>query len=648
MDEQRSPCSVVLEGGVTSAVIYASLLARLSKHYSYRQLGGASSGAIAAAAAAAAEFARMSSPTTAATTGPAPAAADPFAELGKFPRQLAKTDAHGRTALYNLFQPSAEARASFLVAMAVLEKERDEGWWAICRRVVLALVIHFWPAALLLITPLVLLAVSATDRVYFQLGCRFTPSDLTSAFAACLWAAGGWLIVIVLAAVGALTLLVAIAVCLTFRALHRNHWGLCSGLTQTDRDQGEGLTPTLYGFFQGLAGRDMAIPLTLGDLWWGPRREDGSRDESGPRQIDLQVITTAVNLQRPVRLPGEPGDDPMREYFYDPAEWEALFPKPVVAYLKARGRPVTLQHDDGRELLALPPPKDWPVLMAARFSLSFPVLLSAVPMYIAVPRRAILRSAPGAKGRPFEARKVYFSDGGITSNCPIHLFDAPLPRFPTFGINLYVPKKDGDMRCVVRSDDDDPELRSRTIDDGNAWRNPVPFLKAIFETMFGWRDNLQRLLPGYRERIVHIAVPPAAGGLHLAMKTDTILLLATLGKIAARRLRRDFSLPRTVGSPTAWERHRWTRALSTLSALRKYLTDVADRVGAGDPDYDRLLRQSTPDRYAFADEAARQQALGLVHDIQALVCRLEAANPDDAMDGNRPTPQPKLHMSPPW
>jgi predicted acylesterase/phospholipase RssA len=418
-------------------------------------------------------------------------------------------------------------------------------------------------------------------------------------------------------------------------------------LTQTDCNQGEGLTPTLHGFFQGLAGRDMANPLTFGDLWWGPRRVDGSRDESGPRQIDLQVITTAVNQQRPMRLPGEPGVDPMQEYFYDPHEWDALFPKPVIAHLRARGRPVTLKHDDGRELLALPLPKDWPVLMAARFSLSFPILLSAVPMYIAVPRRAVLRSAPDAKGRPFEARKVYFSDGGITSNCPIHLFDAPLPRYPTFGINLYEPK-DGDKRCVVRSDEDDPELRSSTTDDATGWRNPVPFLKAVFYTMFGWRDNLQRLLPGYRERIVHIAVPPKAGGLHLAMKTDTILLLATLGKIAARRLHRDFSVPRTVGGTTAWERHRWTRARSTLSALRKYLTELADRVGAGDPDYDRLLRQSTPDRYAFADEAARQQALCLVHDIQTLVRRLEATNPDDAMDGNRPTPQPRLHMSPPW
>jgi hypothetical protein len=207
MYEQRSPCSVVLEGGVTSAVIYASLLARLSRHYAYRQLGGASSGAIAATAAAAAEFARASSPTTAATTGPAPVAAavDPFAELGKFPRQLAKTDPLGRTALYNLFQPSTEARASFLVAMAALEKERDEGWWAACRRVVLALMMHFWPAALLLITSLVGLAVLATDHVHFQLGCRFTPSDMLSASAACLWAAGGWLSVIVLAAVGALT-----------------------------------------------------------------------------------------------------------------------------------------------------------------------------------------------------------------------------------------------------------------------------------------------------------------------------------------------------------------------------------------------------------------------------------------------------------
>lgn len=93
MAEEGSPCSVVLEGGVTSAVIYASLLARLSQYYTFRQLGGASSGAVAAAAAAAAEFARQNSPARSSAS---------FALLAQFPAQLA-VDPCGTTKLFKLF-----------------------------------------------------------------------------------------------------------------------------------------------------------------------------------------------------------------------------------------------------------------------------------------------------------------------------------------------------------------------------------------------------------------------------------------------------------------------------------------------------------------------------------------------------------------
>ena len=47
-DPNPQDCDVVLEGGVTSAVIYAGLLARLSKTYRFRCLGGTSAGAVAA------------------------------------------------------------------------------------------------------------------------------------------------------------------------------------------------------------------------------------------------------------------------------------------------------------------------------------------------------------------------------------------------------------------------------------------------------------------------------------------------------------------------------------------------------------------------------------------------------------------------
>ena len=633
MADTSPPCSVVLEGGVTSAVIYASLLAQLSRDHSFRDLGGTSSGAVAAAAAAAAEYARCHVPGQARAS---------FEALGRFPAELARLDGKtGRTRLYRLFQPQHKGRASFAVAMAALDRRGTDGWGVCAARVVMALVRHFWPAATLLAMAVAGVGWILADAVVSRLVCGTAIGPL-------LLCAGGWLLALSPTAVAALLALGLWALGVTVRALRDNHWGLCSGSTEAAAFEQPALTPTLHGFFESLAGPNRQGPLTFGDLWWGPQNADGpQRNPSAERLIDLQIITTAVSLARPYRLPGEIGDDPLRSFFYDADEWAGLFPPDILAHLKAHARPATLLHDDGRMLLALPAPQHWPVLMAARFSLSFPLLLSAVPMYIAVPRREKLRAGAAGARHAFEARKVYFSDGGITSNCPVHLFDAPLPRFPTFGVNLYKLKRGQPLR-VSRSDTQDPELDAAATADAALWKTPLPFLRAMLSTALDWRDSLQRSMPGYRERMVHIGVPPEAGGLHLAMTPATIALLAELGVEAATKLHDDFSTPRSVGEATAWERHRWTRARTSLSALHEYLAAFAGRLVAGQPDYARLLRTATPQHNAFQDDKARQQALALIDGSRELVHKLEATAPVDAMDRNTPQPRPELHLSPPW
>lgn len=615
MPKERSPCSVVLEGGVTSAVIYASLLQRLSRHYSFKQLGGASSGAVAAAAAAAAEFARQNTPGQ-------PSA--PFDALGRFPAALAATDSSGRTALFKLFQPRPGGRRSFRVGMAALGGKSDEGLAAVAVRLVVALLANFWLGAL----GGALLVVGIAGLVADGLQQRGICSGGLDNFLLCAVGTG---VAALAALVAAALALVAYALLVTSKELRGNHWGLCNGMTQSGFCKDTALTPTLHGLLQGLSGLGSRKPLTFADLW-GP---------APGRAIDLQIVTSAISLARPVRLPGDAGAHPLRGFFYDPLEWEALFPEDVLAHLKAHGELATLQHADGRVLLSLPEPAQWPVLMAVRFSLSFPVLLSAVPMYIPVLRRE--RDAPPS----FEARKVYFSDGGITSNCPVHLFDAPLPGYPTFGVNLYTPRK-GQKSRVSRSDTRDPELEDAATPDAAGWTNPAPFLLAIFSTMFGWRDSLQRSLPGYRERIVHIGVPEDAGALNLAMSPDTIGMLSTLGKLGARLLHRDFATPRRTGEANAWERHRWTRTRTMLSALRGYLSVLAGRVPTGQPDYPGLLRTAVPSRYPLQDDRARQQALHLLDEACALSESLEAMPPPGALDQATPQPAPQLRMSPPW
>ena len=51
-------CDIVMEGGVTSGVVYPAFVARLAQRFTLRSIGGTSVGAVAAIAAAAAQFKR--------------------------------------------------------------------------------------------------------------------------------------------------------------------------------------------------------------------------------------------------------------------------------------------------------------------------------------------------------------------------------------------------------------------------------------------------------------------------------------------------------------------------------------------------------------------------------------------------------------
>src|SRR5262249_42076891 len=99
-------------------------------------------------------------------------------------------------------------------------------------------------------------------------------------------------------------------------------------------------------------------------------------------------------------------------------------------------------------LYRLPEPWNLPVIFAVRLSLALPLLFKAVRLARRVQGaairddlgRAILDGAGRAMSWPpqdeVRAEELWFSDGGITSNFPVHLFDTPLPRWPTFGLNL--------------------------------------------------------------------------------------------------------------------------------------------------------------------------------------------------------------------
>src|SRR3954452_8552796 len=91
-------CDLIMKGGITSGVVYPEALVRLSRHYRFKSLGGASAGAIGAALGAAAEHNRKG---------------------GGFATLRATTGDLTRGSLARLFQPQHSTRRLLPVVTAV-------------------------------------------------------------------------------------------------------------------------------------------------------------------------------------------------------------------------------------------------------------------------------------------------------------------------------------------------------------------------------------------------------------------------------------------------------------------------------------------------------------------------------------------------
>jgi predicted acylesterase/phospholipase RssA len=200
-------------------------------------------------------------------------------------------------------------------------------------------------------------------------------------------------------------------------------------------------------------------------------------------------------------------------------------------------------------------PDKLPVIVAARMSLSFPGLISAVPLYA----RDFTLKGP-EKDIP---RRCLFSDGGLSSNFPIHFFDHLWPNTPTFAIALgsYVKARNGETRVWL------PETRNP----GQGILLPIDgidglggFLMRLVDAAKDWQDNLQSTLPGYRERIVHVALKPEEGGLNIAMPKKLVEQLAGYGADAGEILRKEFDL----------DEHRWRRFLIAMARMEQTLDEL--------------------------------------------------------------------------
>jgi len=621
-------CDLVMKGGVTSGIIYPSAIAAIARDYRLRAVGGTSAGAIGAAAAAAMEFGRRSG-----RNGDAPAM---MASLAS--RLGAPSD--GRPLLLRLFEPDASTAPLFRLLMRMSEARR-RGTGTVLR--------------LFLLVP-AMIALLVAGAVVGVLVWRLPEPRAAAGIALAMLS--------LLCGAVVLTVLFAAAYWLPrikggLAATADNGFGFCSGMARyrtpalrwrwpwqrpPTAAEAPSLSEWLHEQFQALAGLDEDEPLCFGDLWAAshrvagrpreaafaiameqaaavarerPARESATAPNPAPRldgiarDIELALVASDINRAQSVQLPFMRREDRLYARISD---LRALFPETIVTWM-VKHRRTSAEIDAELEALVpeaearadfirLPRPEDLPVLIAVRMSLSFPFLFRAVRLYV-VRRNG---QAPGCQ----ELAEVWLADGGITSNFPIHLFDAPIPGRPTFCLNLLYhddelepdappsrARGDGDHRTAAPADDtglptvpaeggsaapDELVYMLRTnsgrlsaytrFTPGAAFGRLVRFGGRVLTTARQWGDNQLIDIPGYRDRIVHIRMLPDEGGLNFDMGKDRIDLLqargARGGTVIAKRFRPD-----TADDPLhpgerlvlGWANHRFVRFRSFLAGL---------------------------------------------------------------------------------
>lgn len=585
--ESLQPCDLVMQGAVATGVVYPPVILELKDHYRFRRIGGTSAGAIAAAGAAAAEYNREDCG---------------FTHLAHMSDWLG-ADHH----LRDLFQPSADTKPLMNLVDAIFppyqlpQKAKQTGSKPSTFQSVLRVLqfvgrlIRIWARYLppfswnlLWGTIIGLVVALLLPLAVFGVISLFLPEAwyalvIKLAFLLVFGTAGGWFGLQVGGVVNAIAKLPGTD----------NFYGICSGHNDTVPNV---LTDWLSDQLHKMAGLKEDKPLTFGDL------KDKQPQNGQDAGITLRMITSNLSQGQPYVLPSG-----LKGFLFKEDNMRKLFPGYVVDHMvnPLHAPKETIFPTDKLPQLPtgyhfLPDEDNLPVVVAMRLSLSFPILLSAVPLYT-INALAVQRIKDGMQSEVHDTdlQPNWFSDGGICNNFPIEFFDVWLPRWPTFGIDLTsMPAKsfeDGNQQhvsppnlpttgpaqvdpgCLSKASLSalDPNYERRTTSQGPeavylpradapqdpVWRDlqgVVAFLSAILGTGLGWQQTLQTNLPSYRDRVVQIRMSEAEDGLHLNMPPGIIKELGDKGQAAGQLL-----------SKFDFEQHRWVRFRVLMAKLEE-------------------------------------------------------------------------------
>jgi predicted acylesterase/phospholipase RssA len=620
----RLECDIVLRGGIASGIVYPLAIAELAETYDFRSIGGTSAGAVAAAWTAAAALGKKCGPDKFKTS------------VRDHAKELASEAHDGRTLHERLFQPQPSTRRLFNIFMASLGSgNRLVKFTRIGLTTVASYPLCAFAGAAVSLLPLLLALFAggdAPDRYYLALSFFSIPTVM---------------VFVLLGALGGLVRDITVH-------LPRNGYGICSGSNNGTEDA-SGVLPLfdwLHNFIQHLAGCPSDQPVTFGKLW----NKEG--DEKAPRDIDLVMMTTNITRGVSHRLPFLEGC--WGPLYFRKEDLALLFPPDVVNWMADHAR----DREERYGYYRLPRPADLPIIFAARMSASLPFLFSAVPLY-----------APCGK---LGLKCCWFSDGGLASNFPVHLFDAPMPLRPTFAIN-FVPNSVEAME--VHEIKGTPTMISclganEARDKAQCWDrvwmptkdtdgimsaarfesfSGVPgFFSALLNTALNWADTELMAMPGYRDRIVHVKLAEGEGGINLRMDAKTITRVSKLGECAAKLLTKRFA-PQPGKDPQTgedieltWDNHRWVRYRSIMIAFELFARNVrAKWMQLNKPwcSYKDLIKKYPSKSYPFdAGQAAfavlaTDGFVGLVNDWE---------KQHGTFDGPRaPLPKAVLRVTPP-
>ncbi|MBP1861568.1 patatin-like phospholipase family protein [Rhizobium herbae] len=557
MSTPERSCDLVMKGGITSGVVYPKAVARLSKTYRFRNIGGTSAGAIAAVVTAAAEYGRDQGG---------------FEKIEALPKALSAT-------LLEKFQPIPELRPLFNLLLALLSKKPASILGALFRGYPMAALLGAVPGVFVAL--MALLSWHSWWAGALSLSLLVLLPPLASAIAAVLQVRSG---------------------------LPAADFGMCNGMTQPYTPAGHpALTEWLADTIDAVAGREITgSPLGAQDL--------------KSREIIVQTVTTDITTHRPYVLPME-----NNLHYFSQKEFRGLFPARVVDAMLSTPR----DGSDGD----LHPFKveNLPLVVLARMSLSFPGLISAVPLH---------RMDHTLMGIDEQQRMVrcVFSDGGLSSNFPVHFFDQFLPSRPTFGISLgeYNPKQEkpgtkGETRVVLPTGAGQGQLLPVYNFSGLSG-----FVFALFDSAKDWQDSLQSILAGYRERIVTVNLKKEEGGLNLEMPPARITQLTEFGDQAGELIADQFCL----------NEHKWRRYLVEVRALDEMLQGFADAYGEppepGSLDYATIGTSYQPLSYAQLSARERQVLVERAEAIAALGRSFKALQQLDTFQARLPKSRSRI------